>query len=295
MKNSVQSVIGNFLIVSVCFLVSSMTLAADGDPIVHANIPYYSEAVLTNADDYQKSQCRLDVFVPVDAERLPVLIWFHGGGLTGGQKDVPKFLKQERIVLVAVGYRLSPNAKFPEFLEDAAASVAWAFANIERYGGDSKRIFVGGYSAGGYLSAMIGMDSRWLKPYHLTPNDLAGLVLLSAQVTTHFHVKETLHYPGHRLLPVIDENSPLHYVSPELPPIILVLGDRKIEWPVRVEENELLASTLQKMGHPHVEFHENPGYDHGTIGNTNGDFAPEAAVQIRDFLIRFGNMPHGDE
>ena len=251
--------------------------------------------MLANADDYQKSQCRLDVFVPVDAEKLPVLIWFHGGGLTEGKKDVPKFLKRERIVLVAVGYRLSPKAKFPDFLEDAAAAVAWAFVNIEQYGGDSKRIFVGGYSAGGYLSGMIGMDSRWLKPHHLTPNDLAGLVLLSAQVTTHFHVKEMLQHPGHRLLPVIDENAPLHYVSPKLPPIILVLGDRKIEWPVRVEENELLASTLQKMGHPHVEFHENPGYDHGTIGNTNGDFAPEAAAQIRNFLIRFGNMPPDKE
>ena len=285
--------IGNFLIVSICWTVYPIAMAADGEPVVHANISYYSEAVLANADDYQKSQCRLDVFAPTDTEKLPVLVWFHGGGLTGGQKDVPKFLKTEHTILIAVGYRLSPNAEFPEFLEDAAAATAWAFANIERYGGDAKRIFVGGHSAGGYLSAKIGMDARWLKPHQLTPNDLAGLVLLSAQVTTHFHVKEMLQYPGHRLLPVIDENAPLHHVSPELPPIILVLGDRKIEWPVRVEENELMAATLQKMGHPHVEFHENPDRDHGL--SINGDYAPEVATQVRDFLIRFGNMLHDKE
>ena len=293
MKTKASTVIGHFLIISVCWTVYTIALAADSEPVVHTNISYYSEVVPANADDYQKPQCRLDVFVPPDAEKLPVLVWFHGGGLTGGQKEVPKFLKKERIVLVAAGYRLSPKAKFPEFLEDVAAVTAWAFANIECYGGDAKRIFIGGHSAGGYLSAMIGMDSRWLKPYELTPNDLAGLVLLSAQVTTHFHVKEILQYPGHRLLPVIDENAPLHHVSPELPPIVLVLGDRKIEWPVRVEENELMAVTLQKMGHPHVEFHENPGRDHGL--NLNGDYAPEVASQVRDFLIRFGNLPHDKE
>ena len=139
--------IGNFLIVSICWTVYPTAMAADGEPVVHANISYYSEAVLADADDYQKSQCRLDVFAPADTEKLPVLVWFHGGGLTGGQKDVPKFLKTERIILIAVGYRLSPNAEFPEFLEDAASATAWAFANIERYGGDAKRIFVGGHSA----------------------------------------------------------------------------------------------------------------------------------------------------
>ncbi len=291
MKNRVLALIG--VILSFGLIFTSTKIAAD-ESTVRENIPYYSETVLANADDYQKSQCRLDLSVPDEAEKLPVLVWFHGGGLTGGQKEVPKFLKKERIILVAVGYRLSPKAKFPEFLEDAAAAVAWTFANVERYGGDSKRIFVGGYSAGGYLTGMIGMDPRWLKPYNLSPNDLAGLVLLSAQVTTHFHVKEILEMPGDRLLPVIDENAPLHYLSPKLPPMILVLGDRKIEWPVRVEENELMASTLQKMGHPHIEFHENPGYDHGTIGNTNGDLAPEAAAQIRDFLIKYGKMQDKD-
>jgi len=288
MKTKAFTVIGRFLIISVCWAAYTVALATDDEPVVHANISYYSKAVFANADGYQKSQCRLNVFTPHDAKKLPVLIWFHGGGLTGGQKEVPSFLKKERIILVAVGYRLSPKAKFPEFLEDAAAATAWTFANIERLGGDAKRIFVGGHSAGGYLSAMIGMDSRWLKPHKLTPNDIAGLVLLSAQVTTHFHVKEILQYPGHQLLPVIDENAPLHYVSPELPPILLVLGDRKIEWPVRVEENELMAATLQAMGHPHVEFHENPGRDHSL--SVNGDYAPEVASQVRDFLTRFGDM-----
>lgn len=248
---------------------------------VTENVAYYSDDILIGADDYQKSQCRLDISAPKDAGSFPVLIWFHGGGLTSGKKHFPDLLKNDRIVLVAAGYRLAPQAKFPEFLEDAAAAVAWTFANIEQYGGNSKKIFIGGNSAGGYLSGMVGLDPRWLKPHGLDQNQVSGLILLTGQMTTHFHVRKMLEYKQPEYLPVVDENAPMFYLNKDVPPIALVVGDRKIEWPARVQENELMAAALKAMKHTHVEFHENPGYDHGKISSS-----PEAFEQIRQFIAK---------
>ncbi|MDR2438410.1 MAG: alpha/beta hydrolase [Planctomycetaceae bacterium] len=239
------------------------------------NISYYAE---TNSE-YQKTQCVLDISTLKDGQKLPVLVWFHGGGLTEGSKEIPKHLQNTNIVLVGVGYRLAPKAKFPEFLEDVAAALAWTFANIEHYGGNPKQIYVGGCSAGAYLAAMIGLDSRWLKPYHIEPSQLAGLVLLTGQMTTHFHVRKMLNYPQPEYFPIIDENAPLHYISKDAPPILLVLGDRERDWPVRVQENEFMAASLRAMKHPHVEFYEIKGYDHGGIA-----VALEAFQRIAKFI-----------
>ena len=247
--------------------------------MVWTNLPYYPESVLTNADDYQKAQCLLDISAPPDARELPVVVWFHGGGLSEGSKSFSPLLKNENFVLVGVGYRLTPKAGFPDFFEDAATAVAWTFANIERYGGDPKKIIVGGHSAGAYLSAMIGLDPRWLKPFEVEPGQIAGLILMSGQMTTHYNVRKMLNYPQPEYLPIIDENAPLHYLSPKAPPMTLILGDRKIEWPARVQENELMYATLRAMKHPHVEFHENLGFDHGGVGN-----APGAAEQMKAFI-----------
>ena len=214
-------------------------------------------------DDPDK-RCVLDIRHPANQPGFATLVWFHGGGLTGGQKEFPQFNGQG-VALVAAGYRLSPQAKCPEFIEDAAAAVAWTVKNIARYGGDPKKVFIGGHSAGGYLAAMVGMDARWLKPHGLTPQSIAGIIPVSAQATTHFHVKELRGIQGPPLLPVIDEFAALHHVSKDLPPICLILGDRRIEFKCRVEENELLYATLRNLEHPDVEFHELKDLDHGTV------------------------------
>ncbi|MDR2114879.1 MAG: alpha/beta hydrolase [Planctomycetaceae bacterium] len=243
------------------------------------NVSYYAETT----GEYQKTQCVLDISVPKDAQKdiqnLPVLVWFHGGGLTAGSKEIPKHLRNTNIILVGVGYRLAPKAKFPEFLEDTAAALAWTFANIEHYGGNPKQIYIGGCSAGAYLAAMIGLDSRWLKPHNIEPSRLAGLVLLTGQMTTHFHVRKMLNYPQQEYFPVIDENAPLHYISKNSPPILMVLGDRKLDMPVRVQENEFMAASLRAMKHPRVEFYEIKGYDHAGIGK-----ALEAFQHIAKFI-----------
>lgn len=227
-----------------------------------ADLFYHEGAAAEKAGDYQKSQCRLDLYYPTNRPGYPTVIWLHGGGLTGGQRGFPQ-LKDKELGLVSVGYRLSPKADFPAFLEDAAAATAWTLRHIADRGGDPTKVFLAGHSAGGYLAAMVGMDPGWLAAHGLSHRQLAGLILVSAQVTTHFEVKKLLGDTGPELRPIIDRYAPLYHASKDLPPVCLILGDRKIEYKNRVEENELFAVSLRNLGHPLVEFHEMGGLDHG--------------------------------
>lgn len=252
-------------LVGLGLLLTSFTLPAQDKPapIDYATvtgIPYYSE----KADDYQRKQCQLDLYHPTNKPGFATIVWFHGGGLTSGAREFPR-LKDQGIALVGVGYRLSPQGKLPSFLEDAAAAVAWTLRHIETYGGDPKKVFVAGHSAGGYLTDMIGMDPRWLAAQGVSNKQLAGLIPVSAQVTTHFHVKKLRGDKGEQFRPLIDEYAPLYHAAADLPPICIITGDRRIEFPCRVEENDLLAASLRKLGHPKVEFYEMGGLDHGTV------------------------------
>jgi len=229
---------------------------------VVTNISY----IASTNDAYRMERCKVDVSSPQGATNLPVLVFFHAGGLSSGNRHFPGVNRNEMIV-VAAGYRLSPQATYPAFIEDAAAAVAWTVQHAKEYGGDPKKIFVSGHSAGGYLTAMVGMDPRWLKPYGLSPNNLAGLIPISAQVTTHFAVKRMLKLDNGGYRPLITPEAPLYYCSSKLPPICIITGDRKIEWPCRVEENELMAASLRRLNHPYIEFHELPGKDHGSVAS----------------------------
>lgn len=225
------------------------------------NIAYYADA----RDEYQKEHCKLDVYYPKGIKGYPTVVWFHGGGLTAGERYIPGLLKQRGIAVVGVSYRLAPKAQTPSFIEDTAASVAWVLKNIERYGGDPKQVFVAGHSAGAYLAMMIAMDPKWLAAEGLSHRQLAGIVAVSGQLTTHPTIRKLRGEKGERLRPVIDEFAPLNHVSKDLPPICLITGGRDIEIEARVEENQLMEATLRSLGHTAVEFHEMSGLDHDTV------------------------------
>jgi acetyl esterase/lipase len=243
------------------------------------NLSYYTNEALAKGGDYQREQCKLDVYYPDNRAGFPTVIWFHGGGLTGGKRGMPSNLKNQGIAVVAVSYRLSPRGQMPCFFEDAAAAVAWVFNNIAAHGGDPEKVFVSGHSAGGYLAAIIGMDSRWLAPHGISNRRIAGIAPVSAQVTTHFEVKKLLGDKGEQYRPISDEYAPLYYARKDLPPICLITGDRRIEFKSRVEENELLAVSLKNLGHTQVEFYEMGGLDHGGVSEGG-------TILVRKFVKR---------
>lgn len=87
-------------------------------------------------DGYVDSLCRLDICWPADRKGFPTVVWFHGGGLTGGRREIPKALCGKGFAVVGVDYRLAPRVKVADCVADAAAAAAWVVKNIASYGGD---------------------------------------------------------------------------------------------------------------------------------------------------------------
>jgi acetyl esterase/lipase len=226
--------------------------------VTRTGIPYRDDA---GGDEAMRNACRLDVYHPETPGNHATVVWFHGGGLTGGAREIPAALKQQGIVVVAADYRLSPAVKAPVYIEDAAAAVAWVLAHIGDYGGSSNRVFVSGHSAGGYLALMVGLDRRYLAAHGAEADRLAGLAPLSAQAITHFTIRKERGI-GERQ-PVVDELAPLFHVRADAPPVLLITGDREQEMLGRYEENAYLWRMLKVAGHRSVELRELPGFDHG--------------------------------
>ena len=225
---------------------------------IHLDILYRDDERLT---DYARNRCRLDVYHPTDGKPFSTVVWFHGGGLKAGNKSVPKELTEKKIAVVAVNYRLHPKVTAPVYIEDAAAAVAWTFKNIELFGGSPDRIFVSGHSAGGYLTSMVGLDTRWLAAHGIDANDIAGLIPYSGHTITHFTVRDERGISGKQ--PIVDDLAPLFHVRKDAPPLLLITGDREQELLGRYEENAYLWRMMQVIEHPNTELFELDGYNHG--------------------------------
>jgi acetyl esterase/lipase len=259
-----QSGIFLSLVLASCCL--SAPAAAQQKKTASAEYMTVTDLSYRNGDDltdYMKERCRLDVYYPKNGQNFSTVVWFHGGGLTGGKKSVPKQLQEKGIAVVAVNYRLHPKVKSPAYVEDAAAAVAWTIRNIETYGGSAEKVFVSGHSAGGYLTSMVGLDKRWLAAFNIDANSIAGLIPFSGHTITHFTVRKEHGIDGKQ--PVIDDMAPLYHVRNDAPPLLIITGDRELEMLGRYEENAYLWRMMQVVEHPDTEIYELDGYNHGQM------------------------------
>lgn len=225
--------------------------------LIEENIGYSQE------NEYALERCKLDVYYSPEFKDKPVVVWFHGGGLTGGEKFIPEELKNDSLIVVAVNYRLLPKATIDNSIDDAAAAVAWTFNNISNYGGSPDKIFVAGHSAGGYLLSLIGLDKKWLEKYNIDADSIAGLIPYSGQVLTHYAVREQRGITP--LQPYIDEYAPLFHARKDCPPYVIISGDRNEELFGRYEENAYMWRLMKLLEHPYVCIYELDGYNHGDM------------------------------
>lgn len=224
------------------------------------NIQYYPDSI-NHLDSYINERCVLDVYYPKDSANFATVVWFHGGGITGGNKEIPEALKDKGIAVIGVNYRLSPKISAPKYIEDAAASISWVFNNINSFGGDSTLIFISGHSAGGYLAAMVGLDKTWLLKHHIDANNIAGIIPFSGQMITHFTIRNETNISSSK--PIIDNFAPLYHVRDDAPPLLLITGDRELELLGRYEENAYLMRMMKVVGHKDTKLFELDGYNHG--------------------------------
>lgn len=210
------------------------------------------------------TMCRLDLCYPTDAPGFATVVWFHGGGLASGRREIPQALRGQGFAVAGADYRLTPSAAVSDCIDDAAAAAAWVVRNIASYGGDPRRIFIAGHSAGGYLTSMIGLDKRWLEPYGIDPDTaFRALIPYSGQVVTHFARRSELGLPDTQ--PLVDDMAPLNHVRPDCPPMLLLSGDREMEMLGRYEETAYFWRMMQVVGHPDVRMLEFDGFDHGNM------------------------------
>ncbi|MGE3808848.1 MAG: alpha/beta hydrolase [Gemmataceae bacterium] len=136
-----------------------------------ADVPY--------AEPAQERQV-LDIYTPEKGKDLPVVFWIHGGGWqVGDKKDVqikPRIFTERGFVFVSTNYRLLPKVEMDVLIRDVAKALGWVHKNIARYGGDPKRIFVMGHSAGAQLAALLCIDERYLKEEGVPFDVLKGCV-----------------------------------------------------------------------------------------------------------------------
>jgi acetyl esterase/lipase len=247
------------ILLSVFIIITCQTFAQQQYGTLKA-IHYYDDAI-NKKDTYIDSQCVLDLYYPKGVKNFATIIWFHGGGLSAGHREIPQQLMDKGYAVVGVGYRFSPRVKAPAYIEDAAAATAWVFKHIQEYGGSNKLILLSGHSAGAYLDMMITLDKHYLKKYNIDANTVAELIPLSGQCITHFTVRQERGMEATKV--VVDSLAPLYFVRKDAPPMLLITGDRELELYGRYEENAYMKRMMMLTGNTTTTLYELQGYDHG--------------------------------
>ena len=241
----------------VLFLLSFL-MAAFG--AMAADYKFERDVQYRSDDDYSTKMCKVDIATFEGAKNAPVIVWFHGGGLTGGGKHIPREIMRDGVVCVGVGYRFSPHVSVSQIIDDAACAIAWVVENIEQYGGSAEKIYLSGHSAGGYLVSMVGLEKSRLEKYGVDANRMKGIIPFSGQMITHFEERRVRGMSDK--LPLVDAMAPLYHVRGDAAPILLLTGDREREMLGRYEENAYMYRMLRLVGHKDVTLYEFDGYGH---------------------------------
>ncbi len=168
----------------------------------------------------------LDVYrPPAGAGRAPVIVFFYGGNWVSGSRGdyafVGRALAARGFVVVVPDYRLYPEVRYPDFLDDSARAVAWTRREIAAHGGDPERIFLMGHSAGAYNAAMLALDARWLGKQGQQPSSLRGWIGLAGPY-------DFLPIQNPTTRPVFDypntppDSQPLGFAKAGSPPALLI-------------------------------------------------------------------------
>ncbi len=249
-------------IIFLLLLTSSFFVNAQQQYTIEKGIHYYPD-IVNKSDKYIDSQCSLDIYYPRNSKNFATIIWFHGGGLMGGTKEIPLALLEKGFAVIGVEYRLSPKVKAALCIEDAAAAIAWTFQHIENYGGRTDLIFLSGHSAGAYLTMMVGLNKKYLAKYEIDANSIAGNISFSGQTVTHFTIRKEMGIKETQ--PLIDEYAPLYFVRQDAPPLVLITGDPEMELLGRYEENAYMWRMMKLAGHKRTTIFKLEGFDHGSM------------------------------
>ncbi len=227
----------------------------------------------------------LDFYIP-QGDCRAVMLTIHGGGMERGSKEgydfLGKYLAERGFGLITINYRMYPKAKYPDFIYDAAEAVAWALSNIEKHC-KTRKLYVGGSSAGGYISMMLCFDKRYYESVGVSNFDIAGYWHDAGQPTAHFNVLKYAGEDSRRL--IVDERAPLYFVGNEesYPPMRFTVSDNDMAG--RYEQTMLMLKTLENFGYKHFDHIVMHGRHCQYLHDFGEDGEIVGAHLVEDFLL----------
>ena len=228
---------------SIFAMLPALLTACSALDVLNATVPSdtYRSALNTSYGDHPRQ--KVDVYMPSQAladKELPrggspMVVFFYGGSWSSGDRADYRFVGEALaalgIAVVVADYRLSPEVRYPAFVQDSALATRWAFDNAQKYGADPARSFVMGHSAGAYNAAMLALDKRWLSAVRLSPAKLAGWIGLAGP---------------YDFLPIGDRKTQVAFEWPNTPPDSQALFHAGSESPpalLLAPTNDTLVST----------------------------------------------------
>lgn len=203
---------------------------------------------------------KLDVYTPLDpVPDAPVIVFFYGGSWRNGERGKYRFVGQALsdigYTTVIPDYRLYPEVRYPEFVEDGAAAVAWVEKNLTQA---AQGIVLIGHSAGAHLAALVVLDERYLDSVQIDQSSIIGMIGLAGP-----YAFEPQNFRRFRDIFATAEppevSQPIHYARGDAPPLLLIHGDddttvlpahsELLEQLIRAKNGRVEKIDLQDVGH----------------------------------------------
>ena len=241
----------------------------------------------------------LDLHVPAEKREKPrpIFILIHGGGWRMGDKSNAHFAEPKTswlldggYLVASINYRLSPAVQHPAHVEDACKAIAWVQQHAADFGGDPRRIYLLGHSAGAHLAALAAVDVARLKAAGANPADIKGVVLLDGAgydipqqypLLREGSMMQKMYRDAFTSDPAKQRDaSPVHRVTTKPPPFLILHITRRLDSP---RQARLLAEVLREKGGT-AEVVPIPGKSHGTINADCGKPGDPVTLAIAKFL-----------
>jgi acetyl esterase/lipase len=210
---------------------------------------------------------RLDLYLPA-ARRgdrgAATVIFFYGGAFRAGRKSEYRFAGEAfasaGMIVAVPDYRIYPEVRFPDFLEDGAQAVAKVRDIAAVHGGDPERLFLAGHSAGAYIAVMLAANDVWLRAHGGDSSWIRGVIALSGR----YHDSPLQDEIANTIFggPPRDATRPASFIRERCPPMLLAAGSR--ESGVVLASKQSLAAHLRQNG-SEVEEVLYPGIGHAGI------------------------------
>ena len=172
---------------------------------------------------------KLDVYLPSKPiPGQPLIVFFYSGDWQYGSKKDYSFVAAELAkhgyAVIIPDYRLYPDVKFPAFIEDGAAAVAWARQHGAEYNVDARNLFLMGDSSGAYLAIMLALDSHYLGQVDVQRRAIAGVIGIAGPydflTDMHFDTRPVLRDATNPA-----STQPINFADGTGPPLLLLAGE----------------------------------------------------------------------